>query len=493
MGENEPDPNIVLIVMDTARYDFVGKTERNVTPNLADIASRGTSFQNAFAAAPWTLPSHASIFTGVHPSEHGAHAGNKYLDPSVPTFPAILHQCGYTTMGASNNAWINDQFGIIREFDKFFKGWKLIQRGEDFGKAGLTNEGRDRLRKAVKTTLSGNPVINFLNGLYHQNRSRFRSDNGAARANKWIRKQLQSYSRDDPVFLFVNYLEPHLEYDPPERFVTEFLPSGVSYEKAVNVPQNPWEYINGSLSLSEDELDCLKALYAGEIRYLDHRIGELRRTITETLTERDTIFIITSDHGENIGDHGLMDHQYCLYDTLVHTPLIVEGGGFSTGTNPDELVQHTDIFPTILDLIGEEDASVKENLRGNSFHPNAEESGHDFVVSEYMAPQPSMEALTERLSEVNDRMRTFDRSLRAIRTKTHKLIRASDSNNEFYDIRNDPWESENRFAKDRETVIELNRELNQWERSRAMAPEVRDQNADVDRQTEEILEELGYL
>jgi len=139
--------NVVLVVLDTARAKSVGmqplptdrpkaETEDDVagneaatteadsagahpTPTLTRLANEGTAFENAFATAPWTLPSHASFFTGTYPSEHGTHGGHTYLDDELRTLPGAFADAGFQTIGVSNNTWITEEFGFDRGFKTF--------------------------------------------------------------------------------------------------------------------------------------------------------------------------------------------------------------------------------------------------------------------------------------------------------------------------------------------------------------------------------------
>jgi len=103
--------------------------------------------------------------------------------------------------------------------------------------------------------------------------------------------------------LFVNYLEPHLEYRPPEEFAEQFLPEGISYDEAMDIPQDAWRYIAGKAELSDRDFDVLRSLYRAEITYLDHRIDELKQLLETHGEWEDTVFVVTGDHSENIGDH----------------------------------------------------------------------------------------------------------------------------------------------------------------------------------------------
>jgi len=286
-------------------------------------------------------------------------------------------------------------------------------------------------------------------------------------------------------------MEPHLEYRPPERFAERFLPAGVSSDDAIDVRQDAWKYVADKIEVSDRDFTILQALYRAEIAYLDSRIGELKQSLKRNGEFEDTVFVVMGDHGENIGDHGLMDHQYCLYDTLLHVPLLLSGGAFTGGKTVDDLVQLIDIVPTLLDEVGIEAAEFQSQLQGRSFHPDAESDPRNRVIAEYMSPQPSMEALEKRVGVLPESVSRYDRSLRALRTREWKLIRGSDGTRELYHVTEDPGETDDLVESNPDRVETLERELDEWLDSFERA----DDSSDVDmrQETKDRLEDLGYL
>lgn len=487
-----PPQNIVLVVMDTARADDVFGTidDTAVTPTLDSLATEGTRYTNAYAPAPWTLPSHASLFTGAYPSKHGAHADHKRLDESLPTMAELFNDAGYETAAVSNNTWISEEFGFGRGFDQFYKTWQHVQSDIDLGRIARQYDGREQLRRLTRALFEGNPAVNLWNAVYGKF-FRKRTDDGARRTNKWIREWLHGRDGDRPFFLFCNYLEPHLPYDPPKEYTDPFLPASTTYEEAQAVPQEPWAYIAGQRSLSDEEFAALRALYRGELAYLDARLGDLQSMLAEAGVWEDTVFVVIGDHGENIGDHGLMDHQYCLYETLTNVPLLVRGGPFPADHERDTLVQLTDLLPTLLDVAGIEVPSAHSDVQGHSFHPESDTETRDAVFSEYLAPQPSMDALQKRLGSLPDAIEHYDRSLRAIRTAEYKLVRGSDGSRELYDITADPGEETDIAGEMPDQLESLEKRLDAWLDSFDHAET--SGGVDIDSDTQSRLEELGYL
>ncbi|WP_336362062.1 sulfatase [Halalkalicoccus salilacus] len=477
--------NIVVIVADTARHDIA-------TEVFSDSAwaSDATRYTNAFATAPWTLPSHASLFTGTYPSNHGAHADHKQLSSEFTTLAETFQRAGYETVAVSNNTWISEEFGFARGFDTFHKTWQYVQSDTDLGEIARTKEGTEKLRAVANKLTDGNPLTNIANAIYGRF-LRKQQDDGAKQTNQWVADWLQDRDDTSPFFLFINYLEPHLEYGPPKEFTEPFLPDGVSYDEAMNVPQDAWSYIAGKTEMSDREFEILRAFYRAELAYLDERLAELKRLLEDAGEWEDTVFVVMGDHGENIGDHGLMDHQYCLYDTLLHVPLIINGGPFTGDNEDDRPVQLTDLAPTLLDVAGIDAPEAGDQFQGVSFHPNADAEPREYAVAEYLAPQPSMEALEKRVGELPADVYEYDRSLRAIRSSDYKFIRGSDGTRELYDIVADPEERHDLIDENPEIADDLEAKLDDWLDSFEHADT--SGSVSMTQSTQDRLEDLGYL
>ena len=443
-------PNIVIIVADTTRVDDA--SDPSIAPTLVDLAERGTRATRAVSTAPWTLPAHASLLTGTYSSRHGAHAGHELLDESLPVLPELLGGAGYETVAVSNNTWLSAESGFDRGFDTFRHMWQLVQSEQSMG--GLVEVTEDhRLRAVARELLAGNPLANAANVCYRK-LVRDRSDDGARRSTAWVADWLGDRDDARPFFLLVNYLEPHLDYDPPRRLAEQHLPDDVSYEEATAVPQEPWEYLAGNLTLSERDLAALRALYRAEITYVDEQLAALRDALVDAGEWDDTLFVVLADHGENVGDHGMMDHQYCLYDTLVQVPLVLHGGAFTDREDLTDLVSLADLAPTLLDAAG-------------------------------------VEALERHVEDLPDHVYEYDRSLRAIRTSEYKLIRGSDGSRELYHLTSDPAETRDVTDEYPDVVADLEGRLDAWLEGFEHA-EAED-SVELGAERRERLEQLGYL
>lgn len=476
--------------MDTARASDVslGDGEIETMPTLRKLASDGTTFTDAMANAPWTLPSHGTLFSGQPPSVHGAHAEHKQFEYG-PTLATLLKQAGYRTAAVSNNTWISGEFGFERGFDEFVTTWQLFQDGIDFGDVAQTEMGTLNQLRGVLRKFRGNPIKNVAN-LVYGNFFRKRSDDGAKRTNRIVKDRLAGWENDsDPFFLFLNYLEPHIEYDPPDEHAARFLPADISVSEAREVNQDAWAYITGETTMSNRDFEALRGLYRGELSYLDERIGDLIDQFEEADVLDDTVFIITGDHGENIGDHGLMDHQYSLYETLLHVPLVVSGPDFDVGRRVEKPVQLLDLFPTILDIA---DAPFdSEDYFGDSLCDPSQLPDERSRLAEYVGPQPPVETLVKRYDCERD-ISTFDRQLWALKRNRHKYVRGSDGSERLFDLREDQAErtdvSTDRSEKRQTLANELDRIIESLPETDSI-----DDDTTMDPDTKQRLEELGYL
>jgi len=486
--------NVVLVVLDTARAKSV---DAQLMPTLTELAEAGTAFENTFATAPWTLPSHASVFTGTYPSEHGTHGGHTYLDGDLRTLPEAFADAGFETIGVSNNTWITEEFGFARGFDDLRKGWQYIQSDADMGAVVRGENVREKLTATRTRLFDGNPLVNAANVLY----SEFlqpSGDDGADRATDWVADWLSSRDGDQPFFLFCNFIEPHVEYDPPREYAERFLPDGASYEDATAIRQDPRAYDCEDYDLTDREFAMLRGLYRAELAYVDHQLGRLRTALEDADEWEDTLFVVCGDHGEHIGEHGFFGHQYNLYDTVLNVPLVFRGGPFIGGGRRHDLVQLLDLPATLLETAGIDDPALREQWSSRSLHPASSDDAREAVFAEYVAPQPSIDRLEARFGEIPERVEAFDRCLRAVRTAESKYVRGDDGFERLHDIRTDPLERTDSSDDEPQRVRALRRRLEEHfeplETTNA-SEEGASADADVEMRagTKDRLADLGYL
>ncbi|MFC6716885.1 sulfatase [Natrialbaceae archaeon GCM10025810] len=490
--------NVVVVVLDTARKRSV---DGETMPTLQSLAEEGTSFENAFSAAAWTLPAHASMFTGTHPTEHGAHGGHTFLSDSLRLLPEAFADAGYETVGVSNNTWITEEFGFDRGFDDLRRGWQYVQSDVDMGVVVRGEDLREKLLAARARLFEGNPLVNLANVLYSEV-LRPAGDDGADRTTNWVSEWLGERNDDRPFFLFCNYIEPHVEYGPPQRHAEAHLPEDVTYGEATAIRQDPRAYDCEDYDLDDREFAALRGLYRGELSYVDEQLGRLRTALVEADEWEDTLFVVCGDHGEHVGEHGFFGHQYNLYDTLLQVPLVCHGGPFTGGARREELVQLLDLPDTLLEAAGIDDPEFDAQSHGRPLPPVSNDDGgggdtgpwREAVFAEYVSPQPSIERLEARFGEIPDRVRRFDRRLRAVRTAEYKYVRGDDGFERLHHVPTDPREEENVVDETPERARRLRTRLEErfGELERGEADPA-DGSVAMREGTRERLADLGYL
>ena len=469
-------PNILILVMDTARAQSLScyGYQRATSPNLDRLAADSVLYEQAIAPGCWSLPSQMSLLTGLFPSKHGAHELHLSYPHHYPTLPEVLRERGYTTLGISPNSWMSDEFGTTHGFDTYLKMWQY------WPTLPATTEARSR------------PWIRFahrLNRFY--TRYAFPKRNRARHVNQALYNLLDN--AQEPFFGYVIYWDTHLPYYAHGAHGTRWLPTGVDLEHALRVDRDHLAYHTDQLSMTEADFEILRACYDGALASIDEEIGYLvDRLLKRGILDR-TLLIVTSDHGENIGDHRLMSHAYSLHDTLIHVPLIIRyPTGFPKGERVTSHVQLTDVFPTILDVLQVEVPEVRAELQGVSLLGEQLEAADRLAYAEMLAPHPSIQALNRRAGLPEDTPQPrHDRSLRCIRTLDSKLIWSSDGHHALYDLRQDPSETTNLYPAQPEAAATLEKHLMSWQSPAGLPLSTSEQHMDAD--VRQRLRDLGYI
>jgi arylsulfatase A-like enzyme/predicted Zn-dependent protease len=401
-------PNIILVTLDTTRADHLGcygGTSAR-TPVLDGLARRGVLFEQAATASPLTLPAHCTILTGMYPTYHGVRVnGNTALNEAQTTLAEVFSGRGYSC-GAFISAFVVDgRWGLKQGFELYDD--KLDMTRSKHIDLGAIQRPADQVMDSALAWLDGRQ--------------------GA------------------PFFAWIHLYDPHLPYDPPEPYRSEYGARGPA------------------------------GLYAGEVAFMDEQIGRLVAWLERTGLDRSTVLVLVGDHGEGLGNHGEGSHGYYIYDYAVHVPLIVvaplEG---LTGKRVPAQVRTADVFPTILDLAG---LRPEQDTQGRSLMPSMARpggGGEDAAYAESMAPNIQ-----------------FGWSpLRVLRTTRYKLIDSPRA--ELFDIAADPGETSNLASERADVARKMKAELDGLvERTSRGAPAP--QAANLDKDTMERLTALGYV
>jgi arylsulfatase A-like enzyme len=427
-------PNIIILLLDTARaQSFSGYGyARPTSPHIDALAAESVVYTQAIAPGCWSLPSQVSLLTGMFPAKHGAHELHLSYAHTYPMLPEVLREAGYHTLGISPNSWMSDEFGVTHGFERYLKLWQYRPAAA---------------ASPVPPSGAGAGLDRRLQQRYW--RHIFPHRNRAQHVNRHMRALIAR--TPEPFFLYAIYWDMHLPYAARESHAARWLPPGVPLSQARQVNRDPLKYLAGQIPMSEEDFAVLQACYDGALASLDAEVGALVAWLRQRGMLDRTLLIITSDHGENIGDHGLMSHAYSLHDTLIHVPLIIRYPAlFPPGQRVTQQVQLTDLFPTLLDVLGLDVPRVRQELQGVSLlAPTPDTSEERLAYAEMLGPHPSIASLNRRTGSPEDTpYPAFDRALRCLRTPTTKVIWASDSKHALYDLQRDPQETTNLYTQE---------------------------------------------
>ena len=298
-----------------------------------------------------------------------------------------------------------------------------------------------------------------------------------------IAEWLESRDRERPFFMFINLMTPHLPYDPPARLAEHFLPDSTPPELASSLrvlgDQAAQRFMNGSLELGDSTLDLLRGLYLADVAYTDEQVGEILDLLKKDGDLSETMIVVVGDHGENIGDHGLMEHQFSLNETLLRVPLIVRfPDAFPPGSKREAPVQLVDVMPTVLDAV--RSPAELPTLDGLSLL-GEEPADTRAVLAEYM--RPVMQRRSYQALDPTFDFSRFDRRIKSLQIGRLKLIAFEDGERRLYDVENDPAETRDLATERPDELALLSRQLDGWFGAN-WEPSEREALTEVDEDTE---------
>jgi arylsulfatase len=359
-------PTIALVVLDTLRKDTFDEYFDWIP---------GRRYEQAYSTSNWTVPAHASLFTGRYASEVAVHAKDTYLDCERTVLAEHLSDAGYTTRAFSANTNVSGHFGFDRGFDQFLSpaGQRHLNADNLFDWRAFSRDssrtGVSRYLDAVRRCVVGNcrTLPSLLAGI----RMKLRSENDTYRGTAEATERFAEMAFDEDEFLFVNVMEVHEPYRAPESHRT--------------VPEPDLTNSVGDLSFGTVDEAQTQAAYEDCARYL----SDAYRDFFELITDHFDYVITLSDHGELLGEHGGWGHEHGLYPELTHVPLVISGNGLDgVCTDPVSLL---DVHRTVLDLAGVN----ASDSRGRSLLKELPEQDH---LTEYHGLTP----WSERKLKEND-------------------------------------------------------------------------------------------
>ncbi|GAB5045784.1 hypothetical protein TdN_01760 [Thermodesulfovibrio sp. TK110] len=418
---------------------------RKTTPNLERLVEEGnfTVYTRCFSPAPWTVPAHVSLFTGLYPAEHLIDGSNFFLSDKFFTLPEILKSIGYKTFGISANALISKLFGFARGFDEFYELWNIFSEGKkekQITKNFIGKKDLEKLKILIKSISDNNLnsfIKVFINAIYKKARPISKSATFSTLKALKIYKKIISKNTQLPIFLFINLMQTHDKYNPPTKYRNVFVKDNPVMDRRHHKES---EYIHYAVNpFDKQYLEYLKGLYDQEILFLDTILYEMFKELKTELQDN-TLFIITSDHGELFGEHGHIHHLFTTYNELIHVPLLIrypEKYSQKTSSNSN-LIQLHDIFSTIMDLV---DAPFPKPQSSISIIGSEK---RDFSISQLLDVEFKIEACKQRNPNFNKNEFPYNCSeISLINKKLYKLVLRSNGYKALYNLNNDFAEEKN--------------------------------------------------
>lgn len=419
--------NIILVSLDTLRPDHLGcyGSKLGASPSIDRFAKKSVVFTEARSQSPWTTPSHASLFTSLYPSvlNIGRWPNPGRINPKTYTMAEYLGDEGYATAAFIEGGMISGKFGFDQGFEPFVDGLKHIQF-------------------SVPECLS------------------------------WIDK-----NRGNRFFVFLHTYDIH-RYNPPEEYADTYMPDyegslkrGYDLQKAVQ------RYFGYKPFENEEDRKKIVALYNDEILYADHWMGELVKGLESRDLLKETVVILTSDHGEEFWEHGRTGHGYTNFEEVLRVPLIIHHPKIPGGRRED-LVRLVDVLPTIADMVG---GSPRPEWQGESFFPVLQGGpGRNIRFSFAEAGHIQHES-------VHGRRWKLVRKYTAPKETGVAFVDA------LYDLENDPRETKDVSEKHPQEFERLKKLLEALlDSNRRMKKDYKALEADIDPELMKQLEELGY-
>ena len=421
-------PAVIFVVLDTVRADHMSVYGygRSTTPFLSEFAKVASLYRSATATSNYTLPSHASMFTGLYPRSHGATKGegefaaDRRLADKFTTLAEILAERGIPGYAVcANGFYLTPSFGLGQGFalwdnrlhTGFFPGW-----------------GRHFLRRSVAAGV----------GLLDLGVRLDTWERPGAEVTDGVLAALDRSGRREEVLLFANYMDAHGPYIVPERFIRPLrAPSVEADDELISL-------VGRDDITVRQRLDVV-ARYDGAIAYLDEQVRLLVGGLKDRGLYDSALIVVTSDHGEAFGEHRILGHSNSLYAHQIGVPLIVKYPGQTEGKIVDSPVSHVDILPTVLDVLGIE---APTPVQGVSL-VGAGSREDRFLVAEGV----------RRLSRTDW---SFDARQWALVSRDWKLISSSDGAAELYHTAEDPAESRDLFDPLAEGSAEALERLEKW-------------------------------
>jgi arylsulfatase A-like enzyme len=462
VGRDVDRPNLVFMVADTLRADYCSAYGGQVpTPNLERLAASGTRFERSYSLAPWTLPSMTGLLSSQYPRSLTPGSGhpvwslqmNRYeVDLSEPTLPMRLDSAGYATGAVTANAFLPSIPGMMEGIQTRASSHPILLREEGY--------------------FAALPFLGALVEAWCPALAEIRPHNTTRDLDHYARAFIKRH-RNQPFFLWVHYIDPHAPYDPPESLRRVHEGPWPFFHPYAGGEQWGLPILGKNFAVAEPDRDYVKSLYEGEVAYIDQFAGRVLDALEDQGVAGNTYFCFTSDHGEELWDHGQWGHGQALYEEQIHVPMILAGPGIRRQV-VSAPVSAIHLIPTLADFL---QLPAAEAWRGKSLAP--------LLRGEVDTPpaEPIFAQGTTNKTET---------PMHTVILGDYKLIRIAGSEVvQLYNLVADPDEQRDLAVEQPERVKELSALLNTWLASFPSFFEAEGQP--FNQELEQGLEGMGYL
>lgn len=416
---------ILLISLDSVRADTLDFGDAAAFPHLAELATKGTVFDQAISSSSWTLPAHATMFTGEPAPLHGVEFDDIAIAPGTTTIPELLHDAGWTTAGWWTGWYTAGEFGFERGFDTYTNGMTGGREIERRYRDALARGDMDMAKRVLATfDIGGHRDITSPNVL------------------AGLEATVETVDGDKDLFLFAHLFDPHYDYIPPAPFDTKFDPDykgsldGHDFfeNRAIfDSTQSP------ARRIGDRDLQHIEALYKGEIAFTEDYVGRMLASLEAAGRLESTLVIVTGDHGEEFFEHGNRGHRTGLYDEVLRVPLMIRDPRSLEARHVAEQVGLVDILPTIAGFAGLEAPATSTGVDLSAA-----------VAGQPLATRPMISSLMQHHNELGYFF------VESYRTEAAKVIRSMTLNEagelelvrgEIFDLKLDPGETRSLVTK----------------------------------------------
>ena len=476
-------PNILFIVWDTVRADRLSLYGhvRQTTPFLDRWAKDARVYNDCVAVGSTTVPSHASMFTGLMPSEHGVSNEPRYhiLPDEFETLAELLKAAGYDTYAFVCNPFLEaepDKPSLMQGFDLVEYPWDAAHQQE-----------------ALRITISKIMPYDRTNYLAERVRAGYGLSKHDIKAcgeqalpslTKWLEKR----GSQRPYFAFLNFMEAHAPLIPPLKYRRKFM-TNEQIRASFNVDRSfptLWKYLFGYYEYTPAELELTGLTYDAALLEEDEILQQFIEGLEAAGRLENTVVVLVGDHGEHLGEHHRLDHQYSVYEPLLRVPLVIrDPARFSPGRESRPAMT-VDLFPTLLERVGLRSPVATKGV--NLLDLPAQR----VRLGEYL------QYMSSALRSVKHDAPDFDprpwmRTLQAFYHEPYKLIAASDDRHELYDLSQDPGELNNLIDRQPEVGRRLLGELRDYLAALKIRPPSTSIPSVLTPSQQQLLERLGYL